>query len=406
MSKFFQQASSSEPVAINLKRWLWAAGGILLIASLGFWWWLDQKATKIAAFEFSKAQDAILSEQWDLALRYLNKVNQHKPLTEAYLIKYRILNGQTKYHEAMDALKEALALSPKDAYLNWLASVQFQQYLGDIEKAMPYAKKACRIEKSNVDYCLDYGAILASLGNTEGALTQLRAVQAFDPKNSQVWDHLASVYFEQEDYEKVIAIRREAVEALPDSAYQWYSLGLSYTVVERFREAVNAFQISIDLDSASGASAAEWIATITDKPVDPAYREVVEDMVPSVTNGAQTIVYVDVDNDATPAKFLLDTGAEITVINKAYLDKRGIKLKDDMPTIAFMGMAGIPVHSPIMYIDLKIGRFEMKNTPAAVITNKELPFDGILGMNLLSKFNIKMNNETGQLIFSPIKISY
>lgn len=102
-------------------------------------------------------------------------------------------------------------------------------------------------------------------------------------------------------------------------------------------------------------------------------------------------------NGRTEARFIIDTGAEITTLSRDVATRAGLTRTN---RITQVGMAdGTRMEAPVMQIDsLQLGALERKNAEAVVLAQPpDAGVDGLLGMNVLHAFLIQFDPRTGRL---------
>ena len=112
----------------------------------------------------------------------------------------------------------------------------------------------------------------------------------------------------------------------------------------------------------------------------------------------QMVVQVSI-NDAGPYDFLLDTGTQMTVID------RSLAAELALPTSGNAVVAGISVQGQIRYAQLemlKLGRYASTNLRVLVfdmnkIQRAKFAIRGLLGQDFLSRFNLFIDNARGVL---------
>jgi clan AA aspartic protease (TIGR02281 family) len=100
-------------------------------------------------------------------------------------------------------------------------------------------------------------------------------------------------------------------------------------------------------------------------------------------------------NGRTEARFILDTGAEITTITKALAERAGIPATG---RLAPVGMAdGTRLDAPVVRLDsLRFGHFDTPGVEAVMLPNPpDEGVDGLLGMNVLGSFLIRFDPARG-----------
>ncbi len=91
---------------------------------------------------------------------------------------------------------------------------------------------------------------------------------------------------------------------------------------------------------------------------------------------------------------LLDTGARVSVIIPKLAERLGFEPDEIKPTTTAVGAAGpVPV-ARLVLPRVCVNGIAVHNLRAICLAlPPELGFDGILGLDFLSRFNIEINNE-------------
>ena len=103
-------------------------------------------------------------------------------------------------------------------------------------------------------------------------------------------------------------------------------------------------------------------------------------------------------NEKIEAKFLIDTGATISLLSNNLAYKLGFKA-DQLKDLRWFQTAGGMVKQPVVKISsLTLANVKMQEVMAAVSKGVGSDFDGLLGMNFLGRFNFEINQERNLLI--------
>ncbi len=125
-------------------------------------------------------------------------------------------------------------------------------------------------------------------------------------------------------------------------------------------------------------SSARWI-------VVPFTRRGNRILVEGIVNGRSTI------------KFILDTGADLTIIPRSLVQQSGISV-DSSTTVPVTGIGGT-VFRPLVKIDsLKVGEAEVRNLDVIVSEDASLSGQGLLGGDFLGQFLVGIDYTENQLI--------
>jgi clan AA aspartic protease (TIGR02281 family) len=108
-------------------------------------------------------------------------------------------------------------------------------------------------------------------------------------------------------------------------------------------------------------------------------------------------------NGQSEARFILDTGAEITTLTREYAARTG--LAESGRTMS-VGLAdGTRFEAPVVRINsLRIGSVDLANLEAVILSKApDEDVDGLLGMNALKAFLIRFEPATGSLQLEQFK---
>lgn len=124
----------------------------------------------------------------------------------------------------------------------------------------------------------------------------------------------------------------------------------------------------------------------------------------SIDNGLSVIIHIN-DRDY---KFLIDTGASVSVLNSEIFKDLNRPLK----RIEIKDVVGNKEERDLFYLDFKIGKSEFSNFAfikydlSLFFKNNCLKYDGIIGANILKKLNWKLITTENKLFFSQTPFTY
>jgi len=101
-------------------------------------------------------------------------------------------------------------------------------------------------------------------------------------------------------------------------------------------------------------------------------------------------------NKRIPAKMILDTGANVVVVNTALARRLGWTRKRDVATVTMLTASGSVQTEPLIIGTLRVGSAEKTNVIAAVAPTGILfdRCDGLLGMSFLRDFKLNIDTES------------
>ena len=236
-----------------------------------------------------------------------------------------------------------------------------------------------------------------------------------DPKFAPAAFRLAAIYFRQANYD--LADREFALfmKNASDEDRQNYDIYVYYSSadVERLSAAINREaseeekeQASLESDEEAGQEAAsDSLGEVTTETEEQREGQETEDVLTVVdfsqVNG-QIVVPITL-NDNVRAKVLVDTGAGITVLSTALADELGLEIEAGK-TVTLRTMA-MDIQAQLGKLDsIQVGNIKKYDFPVVVA---ELPrgeqsnFNGILGMDFMNNYIIRIDNKRLQIALSP-----
>ncbi len=97
----------------------------------------------------------------------------------------------------------------------------------------------------------------------------------------------------------------------------------------------------------------------------------------------------------------LDTGARMTIIRPEVAEKIGIELRDE-PEARLVGIVGsASVTEGTIDAVSVLGHTVRGLTVVCQDLDPELRFDGIIGLDLIQHFNIRIDNDAERITFEP-----
>lgn len=147
--------------------------------------------------------------------------------------------------EAIQAEREALKLDEK----NYTANYQLGRFLlrtGDknlLKEATERLKKALEIDPRQYEVRFELIAAFRELGDTASALGQLDILQDARPTDARVKYVSALLFIDRNDVDSAIKTFREALQKDENLYGAWQDLGLLLARLNRWSEAVEAFEV-------------------------------------------------------------------------------------------------------------------------------------------------------------------
>jgi tetratricopeptide (TPR) repeat protein len=382
-------------------------GGFVLLALVvgGVLWFNGQQAArKKADASYTQALDYGHEGESAKALKAINKAIGYQESAKAYFYKFRVHKIRSERYAAELALKDAVRLENNNTdYL-----MEAANFLDAINKepdtVRAYLKKITTASPTNSYYQMRRGDILSRQGDEATSTAVLEDLVANDPGYEDGWITLGNAYTNFNQPDKAVDLWQRATQQFKNDPYYWYQLGVTLEHFDRKKEAVPAFQKAIDVSPNTGTAAAAHIAKITGKKPPERYRVVLEDTLPITMVGNHAIVKATLEK--ADGRFLIDTGAEISIVHQDFIDKMGIGMPDHPRLISIQGVVGRR-SVPIVVGDFKLGRYDLKNIRLAVLPasktgqqNNPASHDGIIGMNVLRQFDMTFKPNRREIVLS------
>ena len=186
----------------------------------------------------------------------------------------------------------------------------------------------------------------------------------------------------------------------PDYAFYRYALALMYLSLGDTDNAIRELEV-LQLDQEFGQKSSVLLADL--KPVMPEEPEAHTLGMISLRAVGQHLVAPVKVGDKGHARLLIDTGASLTTMPSQLLQE--LKRKKQAARVGYVELrtAGGPRFSPLYSIkSFQIGEYLLKNLEVAeldmAVGEKA---DGLLGMNVLSRFRFQIDQERPALILIP-----
>jgi clan AA aspartic protease (TIGR02281 family) len=274
-----------------------------------------------------------------------------------------------------------------------------------IEQSAPRTGLQSDLEKGNLtarEY-FEQGASLDDDSDREIEFYQ-KAIEV-DPSFAPAYYRLGAIYFRQADYDLSAEHFVKFLQYGSEADLQAYNVELYFSPedLEVFREATEepaprpeAQEVAAEPGEGEAVETGEEVVTESSEGVESIIRF-------SPTSGHITVpVLLNGTNNST---MLFDTGAAITVLSRDLAQNLGLRVEPGK-SIKLRTVAA-NVQAQVATLDsITVGEFTKTNFPVAVVdlgreNNKR--FDGILGMDFLSTYIIRIDNQANNIFLSPRK---
>jgi tetratricopeptide (TPR) repeat protein len=157
-----------------------------------------------------------------------------------------VLTDQGKLPEAVEHLKESIALKPDNAEAYYsLGNALARQ--GKTSEAIGYYEQAIQI-KPNYSAAYDIlGNVLAGQGRVPEAIQHYERAIELKPENAEAYNNLGSALILEGRSSEAIQKYEKAVELKPGSADFWYNLGLALERQPNLARATQCYERAVEL---------------------------------------------------------------------------------------------------------------------------------------------------------------
>ena len=200
------------------------------------------------------------------------------------------------------------------------------------------------------------------------------------------------------DYAAAERAFRDAIGYAPADPLLRYHRAAALTQLGRWDEAIDEYQRVMQLRPHAELAAASRKALKDLQPLSrraPVRRAGDESTIRLERAGGGWLAEVVV-NDTQGARFLVDTGASVTVLSPEMADSLGIKPPSRGRVIKLQTLSG-EIEAPIVTVpSLRVGELEA-NDVVAVIHPMVEGLDGILGNTFLARYTVTLDARRGLL---------
>lgn len=189
----------------------------------------------------------------DEALVAYREASQLQPSNaEPHLAAGLLLEKESKFSDAEQEYKQALAIDPHSDALTGLANIYMRGRR--LPEAEQFLRKVVAAQPDQADARIQLGRVLAAEGKNDDAIVELQAGAKLAPKDLEVQRDLADLYATSGKHDQAEAAYRELLAAHPNDAELNYDYGKTLLHQKKFVDAQKAFLIAIKLKPDFGAA--------------------------------------------------------------------------------------------------------------------------------------------------------
>jgi predicted aspartyl protease/Flp pilus assembly protein TadD len=295
---------------------------------------------------------------------------------DQYYGEARYKDAAKSYEQARDHARDATG-GTSPATLIERASIGLVRSLlrvADFSKARREAGDLLTASPANLDAIVLDAETLWSIGLFAEAEQRFRDALAVAPEDAHANQGLARALAARRQLEEALVRAQTAVSHAPDDHELYYTLAFVYERLGRFEEASAALQQGVVRFKGNPKAEEMAIARSQIRFLDAFHGRTPFQMDQQTANGVFTVpfrlehdkVLVRGSVNGSPAiDFVLDTGAEMTVIGERTANRYGI-VPAGMTISAGVGEAGIRGLQVGRLDDLEIGSYRVRNVPVLI----------------------------------------
>jgi clan AA aspartic protease (TIGR02281 family) len=211
-------------------------------------------------------------------------------------------------------------------------------------------------------------------------------------------DQAGRAAYARGDYDAAERAFRDAIARTPNDALLRYHRAAALTQLGRWDEAIDEYERVLHLRPSEEVAAASRGALNTLMPLarrTPTRRADADETTIALERSRGGWITEVVVNDTRKGRFLVDTGASLTVLTPELADELGIKPPRRGRIVRLQTLSG-ETEGPIVTIPLvRVGDLEARDVIAVI---HEIPdLDGILGNTFLARYSVTLDARRGLL---------
>jgi clan AA aspartic protease (TIGR02281 family) len=209
--------------------------------------------------------------------------------------------------------------------------------------------------------------------------------------------------YDRGDYAAAERLFSQAIARAPEEPLFYYHRAVALTRLGRWREAAQSYETVLRLRPPSGLAGAareglEALGPLS-RAASPRVSDPYEVSVPlrRIPGGWMAEVLL---NETQTGRFLVDTGASVTVISPDLARAIGLQPTADTPSMELQTLSGRTRGALLTIPSVRVGEAEARNVPA-VVHETGPHMDGILGNTFLARYTFTLDPRQGVLVLRP-----
>lgn len=366
-------------------------GAGLILGLLGAWF-MDFQTVQQADEFYATAQDHFKNNRAESSLASIKRALLLKEKPEYLKLKVDVLLNQNKPYEADLVLEKLLPMEPKAAHLRSLSG-RLAYADENTDKAIQRYQEAIAIEPANTDYKVELANLYFRAGKAKEATALFDSLIEKMPQYKLAWNQYITALINQEKSEPAIALAQRSVAQFPTDSDFHFLLATAYDRAGQNQNAAASYLKSLELEPMKDSIAATRIFELTGKRVPLRLEQMDSRQVPFEREGK--VMFVQARVNGRSGRFLLDTGASLSVLYSNRLADYGIHSTD--ATIEAETAGGM-IQAPVAYADVEMGNQSESSLRFAILPPpKQIEADGIIGMNFLEKFRFEIDQNSHKI---------
>lgn len=280
-------------------------------------------------------------------------------------------------------------------------SVIEQIMAGDLERALGLYQSNLQDYADSIDLTQQLAAALFERGDYERAFSLLYEHRLFvSPALEQKLlaviadevDRVELALAEREAYDELVRLFQFLISLHGDNAryylslanWQWVS-GDADTALSTLDAVRHDMQYRAELD----ALEARILGAVEE-------ANLIESGIALTRSGDHFLVEVLLE-DQFSARLMIDTGATMTILDAELVARYGLEPDEDGRELSLNTAGGSVSGASLLLSQLRLGSRTLENIQAGVLPLEQFNFDGLLGMDVLSRFEFSIDQKNGVL---------
>lgn len=269
---------------------------------------------------------------------------------------------------------------------------------GRTQRAVDLLDRATRLLGESASRLRLRAAVAQARGDVERARRLLHTAMNMDPAqadgiSTQIRNLITAAVVDNNALtsgQKVHLLESEMTDN-PDDPLYHQLLGQLYYKRAQYRQAVEQLSQAVTLDNGLEARLGPMIDSARQKLATPGLTDV-----PLFGGDNNYFVNVHVNDDATPLRFMLDTGASYTALSSSAARQLGVDVPSNGPMTPLQTANGI-IEAPVITLrTLAVNGAAVDNIDVTVVQSLG-QYDGLLGLSFLKHFNFNIDQSRRML---------